>query len=200
LSFRDRLMERTGVYRLFQATHAKAKFRPILEQGDLETARRVLDVGCGPGTNAALFSHTDYLGVDINPSYIEYANRNCPGQFEVADLTTYDVPDEGRFDFILSNSLFHHLDDHSSNRLLEKLSRLLTDDGAVHILDLVMPERLALPRLMAVLDRGEHPRTVPGWERLISAHFAIERFQLYTVGPGPLAVWQMVYCRGVRIR
>ena len=38
-------------------------------------AQTVLDVGCGPGTNAPHFAHADYLGVDINPSYVATAAR-----------------------------------------------------------------------------------------------------------------------------
>ena len=42
---------------------------------DVASVRRVLDVGCGPGTNTRYFEHADYLGLDINRGYIESARR-----------------------------------------------------------------------------------------------------------------------------
>ncbi len=59
-----------SVYRLWQAPFASAKLRPLQHDNDLCNARRVLDVGCGPGTNSPVFSHTDYLGLDLNERYI----------------------------------------------------------------------------------------------------------------------------------
>ncbi|MBT4692475.1 MAG: class I SAM-dependent methyltransferase, partial [Planctomycetaceae bacterium] len=58
------------VYRTWQAPFAQGKMKPILETTDLTKIKRVLDVGCGPGTNATFFFNNRYLGLDINPRYI----------------------------------------------------------------------------------------------------------------------------------
>ena len=44
------ILERTFVYRLWQAPFAEQKFAPLLAHNDLKRARRVLDVACGPST------------------------------------------------------------------------------------------------------------------------------------------------------
>ena len=58
----DQVMENPHAYRLWQAPFAEPKFAPVLAHNDLSRVRRVLDVGCGPGTNTHHFAGADYLG------------------------------------------------------------------------------------------------------------------------------------------
>lgn len=64
-------------------------------------ASRVLDAGCGPGRIGAVLhgrGHT-VVGVDVDPVLIEAARADHPGpRWEVADLSTLDLPDEEPFD------------------------------------------------------------------------------------------------------
>jgi SAM-dependent methyltransferase len=62
----DLIMRQPLVYRLWMAPFAKKKFAPIVAHNDMHWVRRVLDVGCGPGTNAVYFSQADYLCIDLN--------------------------------------------------------------------------------------------------------------------------------------
>ncbi len=73
MSTRDLIMRRPLIYRLWMAPFAEKKFAPIIARNDMQRIRRVLDVGCGPGTNAAHFAAADYLGIDLNQQYI----RGC---------------------------------------------------------------------------------------------------------------------------
>jgi SAM-dependent methyltransferase len=75
MSTLDFIMRQPIVYRLWMAPFAKKKFAPIVARNDMSRVRRVLDVGCGPGTNAIYFSDVDYLGIDLNPQYILDAER-----------------------------------------------------------------------------------------------------------------------------
>jgi len=121
-------LEHTLAYRLWQAPFADKKLAPLFVHNDLRAVRRVLDVGCGPGTNTRHFSHADYVGVDINPRYIAYARRRYGREFLVADVTA--GPDLGaRFDCVLVNSFLHHVDDAEAHRVLRHLAPLLTTDG-----------------------------------------------------------------------
>jgi|SRR5882724_11021569 len=74
------------------------------------SACSVLDVGCGPGTNARRFAHAKYFGIDINDRYIQLARVRYHRDFLVADATTSDAIPAGSYDFILVNSFLHHLD------------------------------------------------------------------------------------------
>lgn len=196
MSALDRLLERPLVYRLWQKVAlAEAKIAPVLRAADLPAARRVLDVGCGPGTNASRFAGKEYLGVDLNPRYVEAARRRHPGlRFEVADAAALFLPGES-FDFILVNSLLHHLDDSAVERALEGVRSLLDPGGRIHVLDLVLPQRRGVARRLARWDRGDHPRPLARWEELFGRWFEPVAFEPYTLGPG-VPLWHMVYFQG----
>jgi SAM-dependent methyltransferase len=190
------LLERSLVYRIWQAPFVDAKLAPLRAGNELAGVRRVLDVGCGPGTNAALFEGLDYLGVDINARYITDARRRHPGRrFEVADVTTFQVK-EGRFDFILVNSLLHHLDDTGVARLLAHLATLLSTDGHAHILELELPPGPSPARALARLDRGKYARPRKRWREIFEAHFVTERFEPYALRGLGVPLWRMIYFKG----
>ena len=192
------LMERVTAYRLWQAPFAEKKLEPLRRHNDLSKASHVLDVGCGPGTNARHFAHADYLGLDLNPAYVAYARRRYGDRFEVADVTRYTAPPSARFDFVLVNSLLHHVDTPNVRRVLAHLASLLTTDGHVHILDLVLPEKAGLPRLLARTDRGEHPRPLEQWRTLFTEAFEPVLFEPYSLGAFGVTLWSMVYFKGRR--
>jgi hypothetical protein len=66
----------------------------------------------------------------------------------------------------------------------------------VHILDLVRPAGLSIPRLMARLDRGQYARPLDAWRRLFTAHFDEQLFEPYEFA----GLWSMVYFRGTARR
>src|SRR5262249_49595116 len=167
----------SAIYRLWQAPFANRKLAPLTAHNDLRRVRRVLDVGCGPGTNTHLFAHADYLGVDINPVYIAFARKRFSREVVVADVVNWKIPQATSFDFILVNSFFHHVDTHSVRHVLEHLRSLLSPDGYIHILDLVLPERLCMARMLARLDRGRYPRRLDEWQILLSQYFELTVFQ-----------------------
>jgi SAM-dependent methyltransferase len=191
-----RLMEHALAYRVWQAPFAERKLSPLFAHNDVHRARRVLDVGCGPGTNTHHFGGADYLGIDFNPAYVESARRRHGREFIVADVTTYQVPADRRFDLILANSLFHHIDDASTQRILAHLATLLTDDGHVHILDLVLPARPSVSRLLARADRGGYPRPLEQWRELFTTAFEPVVFEPYPLDAAGVTLWNMVYFKG----
>lgn len=190
------VMENPRVYQLWQAPFRAAKFAPIREHNDLRQVRRVLDVGCGPGTNAPIFHDKHYVGIDFNPKYIELAQQRYPGTFITADAREYAAPPESRFDFILLNSLLHHIATEDVERILAQLSRQLTPDGHIHILDLVLPEHTSVSRFLALSDRGEYPRSRSEWERLFTRDFEMVVCEPYSVRCWGVDLWNMIYFKG----
>ena len=191
-----RLMEVPWVYRVWMAPFAEKKLGPFLAHNDLSRARRVLDVGCGPGTNTEHFTESDYLGIDINPAYIDSARTRHHREFIVADVTKYEVASERSFDVIFANSLFHHIDAANTRLILAHLATLIAEDGHVHIIDLVLPERTSIPRFLAKADRGDYPRPLEEWREIFTQSFEPVVFEPYSVGAGGIALWDFVYFKG----
>jgi SAM-dependent methyltransferase len=194
------IMENVTAYRLWQAPFAEKKLMPLLRRPDLAAARRVLDVGCGPGTNVRHFDAASYLGIDLNPAYVSYARRRFGREFVAADVRTYAPPSGQRFDFILVNSLLHHIDDAGTRQILARLGSLLTDDGCVHILDLILPEGPGLARLLASADRGNYPRELETWKGIFGEYFDPVVVEPYPLGAFGITLWNMLYFKGRRRR
>jgi SAM-dependent methyltransferase len=192
---RERLMEHPSVYSAWQAPFASRKFAPVERWLANHEVRRVLDVGCGAGTNAGHFADADYVGIDVNERYLQAARGQFRGQFVQADLTSADLSSLGKFDMILANSFFHHVTDADVERILHQVSALLAPEGTIHILDLVLPERRSLARMMAQFDRGRYARPVERWRALFASAFDPIAFEPYFFGG---RLWSMVYFQGRR--
>ncbi len=194
--FSDRLLEHPSVYRLWQAPFQKAKIEPLLRHNDLSRIRRVLDVGCGPGTNSGIFRAAEYLGFDINPDYVASARRKHVARFEVGDVTAWRPEPGQRFDFILVNSLLHHIDDVGVRQAFGSLREALAPDGHLHLLELVTPVSGKAARWLAQADRGRFSRSVPTWAALCDPFFepiVVEPYELSAFG---LTLWNMIYYKG----
>lgn len=190
------VMDMTAAYRYWQAPFVKSKFLPIVQSGDIDKARSVLDLGCGPGTNAPYFSRSHYVGVDFNLDYVAYARKRFKGQFIAGDVCNLCLSSEAKFDFILLNSLMHHIHDDGVCAALEGLLSLLTPDGQVHILDLVLPSERSVAYFLATNDRGKFARPIEHWKALFSRYFDLRVFQQYTIKLCGVVLWNMVYCKG----
>ena len=199
MSLKEHLLEQTIVYSLWQAPFAEEKLAPVLKHNDLRTVRRVLDVGCGPGTNSQYFAQQDYLGIDINPSYIESARKKHNRNFIAADVTSYTNESTGKFDFILVNSFLHHIDDADAGRVLSRLPGWLTPGGHLHIIELFLPEDRSIAQLLAKWDRGKHVRPLERWRNLFGQHMDIVLFEPYSIRLVGATLWNMLYCKGRKI-
>jgi SAM-dependent methyltransferase len=190
------IMDNTLAYRLWQAPFVAEKFAPIAEHNDLSRVSRVLDVGCGPGTNAAYFANADYTGIDMSEQYIEHARQKFQRNFVCADVTQYRVPPSERFDFILLNSLLHHIDLEGVEKLLAHLATLLTEDGHIHIIELVLPEDASVARFLARADRGKYPRPLAQWKTIFTESFDCAVFEPFTLRRAGVDLWRLVYFKG----
>jgi SAM-dependent methyltransferase len=190
------LLEQPAIYRLWQRPFAQEKLAPFRRHNNLARLGRVLDVGCGPGTNARHLASTDYLGLDINPKYIAYARQRYPGRFEVADAARFSLGEDQQFDCIIVNSLLHHLDDAAVCSLLSGLRSHVSPDGSVHVLELVKATGLGFDTLLTRADRGRFSRSLERWSELVRQFYDVVVVEPYPLGVGRVVLWNMVYMKG----
>lgn len=191
-----RMLEHALVYRVWMALFADQKFAPVLAHNPLHRVRRVLDVACGPGTDAKYFAGADYLGIDLNERYIQDARRRHGRNFMVVDVRDYVAAPEDRFDFVLVDSFLHHLDTKDVLVILTHLRSLLTEDGHIHMLELVLPEKPSIARLLTRWDRGKFVRPLEEWQRLFEELFEPVVFEPYRLTRMGATLYNMVYFKG----
>jgi ubiquinone/menaquinone biosynthesis C-methylase UbiE len=78
---------------------------------------KVLEIGCGMGTDGAQFARAgaEYTGIDLTDAAIELARQRfalsgLKGDFRVSDAERLDFPNES-FDLIYSHGVLHHTPD-----------------------------------------------------------------------------------------
>jgi SAM-dependent methyltransferase len=161
----------------------KAIRRVIRHDLRTEAELRTLDLGCGPGAFADLFERQDYVGVDVNPRYIEHARIHRPGAFVVGDARRLELP-AGRFDQILIFGLLHHLPDDDVRAVLAEARRVLVADGRMLLIeDVPTVHRLNLiGHLLHRIENGAYIRTAEAYEALYREFARIERSQILRSG------------------
>jgi len=117
---------------------------PFLDRLD---GGRVLDLGCGPGVDAAVFARRgfDVVGFDVTPSFLRRAREHF---VEVTADVTADrqaeasfVRDDMRsppfvadsFDGIWASGSFHHVPREEAPATAAELARVLRDGGCAYI-------------------------------------------------------------------
>lgn len=184
-------LDNPNIYSFWQYPFVRQKIRPFVQRNLVVPGRRVLDVGCGPGTNAALFRECRYVGIDLNPKYVEYAQQRFAGQFICSDAVDFDYEPLGKFDLIFLNSLMHHLSDQGCRNLLTKLKSCLASEGTLAILDLVLDNTSPVAYALAKADRGDFARPEDEWRDLLDSTVGPHLFQRYDISVGPLPLWRM---------
>lgn len=124
--------------------------RDLLAQVPLARARKVVDLGCGPGNSTALlierFPDAQITGVDSSPGMLAEARKACPqARFVAGDLRDWQ-PEEGS-DLLFANALFQWVPDHL--KVLQRLVMALPRGG---VLAVQMPDNLQEPSHVAMRE------------------------------------------------
>jgi SAM-dependent methyltransferase len=126
-----------GTRQFFESieAHRYEKEWHIPQAADFTGARglRVLEIGCGMGTDGAQFAKAgaEYIGVDLTDAAIELARKRfdlfgLKGEFQVADAEHLDFPDES-FEVVYSHGVLHHTPD--VNAAVQEIHRVLKPGG-----------------------------------------------------------------------
>jgi len=144
---------------------------------------RSVDLGCGPGAFSDLFDGDDYVGVDMNGRYIDYARRARKGAFVRGDARKVELPD-ARFDQALIFGLLHHLPDDDVRAVLREVRRLMGPGGrALIIEDIPAVSKVNLiGHLIHNVENGEHIRPAEEYRRLYSELARVESEEVLRSG------------------
>jgi len=135
--------------------------RDLLAQVGLQRARRVVDVGCGPGNSTQLlverFPEAVVMGVDTSKDMLQHARERLPGcTFLEADLVRWAPPEDT--DLLFANAVLQWIPDHQ--RVMQQMLEALPEGG---VLAVQMPDNTREP---AHLLMQEVARRDPWAEKL----------------------------------
>lgn len=119
--------------------------RDLLAQVPLRSARRVFDLGCGPGNSTELlverYPRAQVIGVDSSPDMLRQAHQRLPNcEFVQADLAHWSPPEHT--ELLFGNAVFQWVPDHPA-----VLRRLLAALPAGGFLAVQMPDNTQEPAL-----------------------------------------------------
>lgn len=142
----------TGAYdmlseRFFPEMEVK---RRLLDNADVQTGMRVLDLGCGTGTLAAMAARRGaaVIGVDADPAMLQRAEPKIAGltvaliRALTTELTLEQVGGAGSGDVVLSSLMFHHLSMGAKLQTLQLARTWLRPGGEIHIADWSKPRTI----------------------------------------------------------
>lgn len=152
-----------GQYLKFEDERSRPA-RDLLAAVPLTTARRVVDIGCGPGNSTELlvarFPEAEVIGIDTSLEMLGAARKRLPAVvFSKADAATWRP--EGPVDLLFANAVFQWVPDH-----LAAMARLLADLPAGGVLAVQMPDNLEEPSHRAMRDVA---RSGPWRDKLVGA-------------------------------
>ncbi|MBQ7328370.1 MAG: class I SAM-dependent methyltransferase [Oscillospiraceae bacterium] len=97
--------------------------------------KRVVDLGCGIGTNAAYLTRKgfDVIGIDNSRKMLDVAKDLYP-QNTFMQMNILDLPSSlGKFDGVILSYVVNHFNKEMLNKLKTVVDNLLFDDGVVYI-------------------------------------------------------------------
>jgi trans-aconitate 2-methyltransferase len=129
--------------------------RELLARVPLQKAKRIVDLGCGPGNSTELlvkrFPEAQVAGVDNSQPMLESARQRLPGvRFELADISAWQ-PDEAP-DLIYANAALQWVPAHP--QLFPRLFSLLAPGG---VLAVQMPDNHHEPTHRAMREVAALP-------------------------------------------
>ena len=174
-----KFLEYPPVYNLFQmAVGADKPRRRFIEEhiAPLGNAR-VLEVGCGPGTNCAWMPRRiEYVGCDLSETYIAYAKQRYGDRAEffsapVGQLAALNLRP---FKAVIALAVLHHLNDAEVITLCDEIVPLLEAGGTFMTGDPCFASgQNRLERFVTSCDRGGYVRYPEQYQSLLANRFPV---------------------------
>ena len=172
-----RLLRYPVVYNTFQKiVGAEAPRKRFIQDFVAPRAgTRMLEIGCGPGTNCEWVpTSVAFVGCDLSSEYIDYATRRYGNR-----ATFFNVPvgsledlDLEPFDTVVAIALLHHLSNEEVLTLCREVRHLLKPGGAFKTIDpCFTADQSYVQRFIAAHDRGNHVRYPEQYQELLECVF-----------------------------
>ena len=97
---------------------------------------KVLDFGCGTGSNSKLFHSEDYIGSEVDMSRVESSREKYP-KYKFEKIPIISSPKnmlpwkDNSFDIIFVSLCLHHINAESCKLIFKEFRRVLKSDGKV---------------------------------------------------------------------
>ena len=101
----------------------------------LPSKAKIIDIGCGSGRDATIFSEmgAKVVGIDFCSNLLDIAKQNSPlPKFELMDIEAMDFPDSS-FDGAWSACSLGHIAKKNLPAVLKKINVLLKDNGIFYL-------------------------------------------------------------------
>ena len=98
----------------------------------------VLDVGCGTGTQLAMYADAGAtcFGLDMSPSMLAVAERRLGDRAELTHGSGADMPyEDASFDLVVGSLFLHELEADLAGSILREMARVVHPTGTVLIID-----------------------------------------------------------------
>jgi ubiquinone/menaquinone biosynthesis C-methylase UbiE len=155
---------------------------------DFEPGKKILDVGCGDGSDAEIFiNHFDLnvYGVDI---YKDKKIENLKTLiFKEASIYRIPFVDDS-FDYVFCHDVLHHIDEknQAKDKHLEalcELRRVVKDDGRIIIVESNRYNPLSYPHMVIMMGHNHWRQSY--FKKIISEVFTLIEFKSFEVHAYP---------------
>lgn len=149
---------------------------------NFEKGKKLLDVGCGDGTDAEIFIQEfglDVYGIDV----YQHPNIENIKHLKFLKAGIYKIPfDNNSFDYVFLHDVLHHIDEkHQAyeNHIkgLKELKRVCKKDGQIIILEANRYNPLFYPHM--VLMKGHNHFTQKYFQKMVNDIFKNVEFRFF---------------------
>jgi ubiquinone/menaquinone biosynthesis C-methylase UbiE len=141
--------------------HEEIFKRLLIEQAQIRSHDRVLDLGCGTGTLTLMIKQAhpeaEVTGLDADRDVLAIARQKTTragAEISFIESLAGEMPyPDGIFDRVLSSLMVHHLTTENKRKTFREILRVLKPNGEFHLLDFGEP-RTIWERGITVVMRG----------------------------------------------